>query len=1001
MTLVRQLYTELDNTGDHGGRHVFNLSNGNTIAVIRDDNSLGNPKIFVYETPDMVTWTLRATIDPWAGANFNYTAGTLGVQMTATVGPDNDVHIVAKDTDGNDVRYCRMDYADYSVGAWQAVVATAGDDVVRNFDIDVTDGGRAYITTIFDRGPGSPYGFALYSRITGSWASIASLNVHSVAFSHGCETISVGSAVDTVVYAGDTYDQLFIAFGYSQGTTDQGVHVYRADVRITDGALHTALSVDTLGVYDKGDGNPKSGWPEARLARFFRNPANDDEIYLGIMHAEVQRKMHAIRLNVPRAQKSVGAEGKTFLNPTVPLNIGSRYLGMSIGGSSIIFHYGTTHSKFPNKTLMSFTARWDEALDTFIFGPRGCWFLPDGYIAGYSVTMVSSGGQRNGVNPNASMIVTTSKTSTQRRVYGQSIRNLFEAPVQVYPADGSTLLDSTPTVIGRLKYNSTYMQSQQAIEFQIAEDDTFTTGVVTIESLKYIVVDNVDTASVAVAQVGGTVQPADAIVPGTTMYFRGRTIDPFGNVGPWSTATEFIVSHPPTSTNLIPTDGSIVGLLSGDQLMFRWTFVDPSSTDTQSAYQIMVIKNSDSSTILDTGKVISSDNFALLTIPSGHVDESVSWDLKLWDAYDEEGIVSGRVNFMIEEPPVITITSPTVAEVLGTPVPHVEFTVVTSGGATIKSYRVFITQGTSTVFDTGTKAVSDPSGTSYTVDGSVAVFHNLGQYTVHVVAVDSSKFTGYADTVSFSAAWTPPAMPTTVPVIDLTHYSVEDEGYIVVTWDDSGKVADFAMYVLQRQDNLIDSSSTVVEEGEWNDIATIYANDTTYEYHDYLAPGLNYQVGYRLVQGATVFNDIAFSDPGPATYDYPQSGDYWLVDPLFSDGLSGAYKLHHITSDQYTEEYETASYHVIGRGNHTDYGDRLGYNGTLVAQIRNSGSTTARQKKATLESIKTLKRSLYLRTPFGDVKLVSVGDLQVSRIAGVGGDEFCDITIPYQEVGGA
>jgi hypothetical protein len=116
--------------------------------------------------------------------------------------------------------------------------------------------------------------------------------------------------------------------------------------------------------------------------------------------------------------------------------------------------------------------------------------------------------------------------------------------------------------------------------------------------------------------------------------------------------------------------------------------------------------------------------------------------------------------------------------------------------------------------------------------------------------------------------------------------------------------------------------------------------------------------------------------------------------------LGASYMLSNISDDSYTEEYETASYHVIGRGNHVDQGDRLGFNGTLTAKLRTSEGVTARQKKQVLEEIRALRRPLSLRTPFGDVFMVSVGDMQVSRIAGVGAEEFCDVSIPYLEVEG-
>jgi hypothetical protein len=39
-----------------------------------------------------------------------------------------------------------------------------------------------------------------------------------------------------------------------------------------------------------------------------------------------------------------------------------------------------------------------------------------------------------------------------------------------------------------------------------------------------------------------------------------------------------------------------------------------------------------------------------------------------------------------------------------------------------------------------------------------------------------------------------------------------------------------------------------------------------------------------------------------------------------------------------------------------------------------------------------------MRNPFGDVYRIRVGNLSISRLAGVGVDEFVDVTIPYSEV---
>lgn len=989
-TSIRDINKTSDNTTDAGNRYVFNLSNGHVVALIRDEDGGGTQHFYLYETSDRVTWTLRATVDMWSGGVPN--------SVTATCDASNNIHIVALATGKQDLRYKKVTYSDWSQSGWQAIESLSGDNVINDFDVEVTDAGNQYITAVFWNGPGSAYGFRLYTKVTGAWTQAGQFTAHTNSWVSGCETISIVSA-DTAVYSGNTYDQLFIAFGRSNGKKDSGVGVYRPDVDVITGTLRVALSNTGIKTYAAAEGNPKSTRAQGRLAKLFRNPDNDQEVYLGIMHSEVHRKMYAIRLNVPRDQQAIGNTEVTFNNPNTPSQIGGRYMGMTISGHNLMFLYGASVSAFPVKTLLTFVAAWDIAEDKFDFTPRGTWYLKNGYITNQSITSIASGGQRNGSAILGDVLFQTAKSNSNRHLYAENVRtSAFQAPSITYPASGSDVVTSTPTLQARIKYADTYFQSQMSVAYQVASDSGFTTDVIDIPPSTWTVVDKANSQTGQAGLVSGVVSTADAIVPNVLTYVRARDVDVFGNTGPWSVSSSFTVSHPPSATGMVPSDGDYVALLAGDKLMFKWTFVDPSSTDSQSAYQIVLIKNSDGSTILDTGKIVSSDNSAIVNIPSGHIDEDISWEVTLWDSYDTEGPVSGRVNFKIELPPTITITSPTTSEDVGTPVPHIEFTVDTSGDATVKSYRVLITQGRSTLWDSGTKIVDDPSGTTYTVDGSTAVFHNLGKYSVVVVATDSRSFQGTSSPTAFSASWTPPAMPTSLPVIDLTHYNVEGEGYVVITWDDSGKDPNFAQYVLQRQANLLDSSGDIAEYGDWVDAATIYENDTDYEYHDYMAPGTNYQVGYRLVQGATVFNDVVYSDPGPAAYDNPQSDSYWIVDPVLS--LGGAFRLFNVTADSYNVEYETETYHVIGRGNHTDYGDRLGYNGSLVAQLRNSGSTTARQKKQVLEDIKELKRPLYLRTPFGDVKLVSVGDLQVTRIAGVGIDEFCDVTVPYQEVGG-
>lgn len=66
----------------------------------------------------------------------------------------------------------------------------------------------------------------------------------------------------------------------------------------------------------------------------------------------------------------------------------------------------------------------------------------------------------------------------------------------------------------------------------------------------------------------------------------------------------------------------------------------------------------------------------------------------------------------------------------------------------------------------------------------------------------------------------------------------------------------------------------------------------------------------------------------------------------------------------------------------------------------NPGFLSARSIRQQLEDAKKNNHTLYLRNPFGDYKKVHLSGLSISRVAGVGANEFVDVEIPYMEVAG-
>ena len=970
---IRTMNATADNKRDFGGRHVFQLSNDHILSIVRDDNTGGNERFYVYETTDRATWTLRATITPDTSPAF---------RMTAAIGPDNDLHIAMISADQNLIKYCRMDYADYSVGAWQTARDYGAGVTVTDLDIDVTTDGKVYIANTFWRGTGAAYGFGLQRRDS-SWAEVDYVNLHSTTWKRGCESISIVAA-GTQTLDAVTYTALIIAVGYSQGTKDKGVKIYRPLVKAA-GTLKVALdSTGMSGFIGAGTGNPSSTYYEGRLVKLFRDPDTTDWVNLGIMHAEMDRRIIPVR--VPVKPSITTNNLLTYMqNPVPSASIGGRYMGMSYGAGNLMFLYSVGSLKFPVKTIQVF-----GAYKTNVFGGDYLTFIAEdwmifdkGYVAGETVNLISSAGQGN-FNTLGDVVFQTSG-----RNFRHESLTMDGIPINLGPT--GTIDTPHPTVTATPVYGHATQQTTMKVEFQFASDAGFTTSVQSFVSGPGV-------------SIPGNF-PVSQVVPDTidlgigTVYMRARHADIFGNTGDWSDSVTLFIQHPPSASNLVPAAGTTVLLTNAGKLAASWTFNDASTSDTQSAYQVEIILNSDGSTILDTGKVSSSATSVLLDFPSGNIGDDVSWRVTLWDASDTQGPTTGFLSFVVEVPPTLTVTAPVTSDVLATPVVHAEFSVDTTGGATISSYRVLVTAGSTVAWDSGSVSAGDAaSGTAFTVDSPGGVLTNSQNYTVTISAKDSRGFTGTADPIYISTSWVPPDAPTAVVGVDVSQYDVDGAGYVKVTWDDSGKDADWIVYVLQRREDLIDpATGDIISEGIFEDIATIYDNDTTYEYHDYFAPSNNYAVSYRIYQGATVFNDIVYSDPGDLTVGFPKTTSYFLAD----DVLGAAYQLSNISDDSYTEEYETASYHVIGRGNHVDQGDRLGFNGTLTAKLRTSSGITARHKKQVLEDIRKLRRPLSLRTPFGDVFKVSVGDMQVSRIAGVGAEEFCDVTIPYLEVDGA
>lgn len=984
---------------DHGKRLCFTLTNGNVLVVLRDHTGAGNTneRFLVYESSDRINWTLRATVVP----------PTTTFSITATCDSLNNIHIVHMSSDRLTLRHMTVTYAGFGASAWTACgTSLPAGGRHGHYDVDVSDAGQVFVVSMFCFGTGGAYGWVLYTKGSSSgWVNTKAEVLHNRLFVTGCETATIIAAgnvdVDSV-----TYTNVALAIGHSETIpasgnakakpVDKGVALYHFRIRPTTGvSLEVAASDAKKDILCAGQGYPASRVREGRVARWFRDNTDPDKIILGIHHAQMNRQIFAGRYSFESGLQA--ATPPNAINNQIPSQkIGGRFMAMTYANGTLFYICAPGYGPNYTRIVSFYTAKLSQAKDKFIMQTRPSFPLEGlGYIAAQTVDLVASGGQRNGQSSKTDVLFHTIKNGANQKFYHEYLK-VAGTPKNLYPSTESVITTSNPSLSAYMDFDRKFMQCQSTVEFQVASNGTFTSDVINVTSDEYQVIDYTDASEGTVVSVN--LPEMYTLGIDQSWYLRARNVDAPGNTGEWSPLVTFIIAHPPTASNLSPNRGKALSWGTIGNINFSWDFNDTSVTDFQTAYRIRVYNSASGALGYDSGKIVSGNEFGSATLPIGLKNIPIEWEVSLWDSNDTQGPYSPRAQFALYDAPVVNITVPTEGSTVGTPVPHVEFSVNTFAGATIKNYRVTVSQGGVVKWNSGQiNANSAPSGTAFVVDSPIGVYVNNQSYSIRITVTDSRSLVTTSNPRVIKTLWVLPNAPTAVLDVDVSVFDEDDSGYVIVGWDNSGQNAEFVCYSLQRKDQMVDLYGEIVEEGEWNEIAKIFDHDEEYEYQDFVARS-GHKVSYRLSQGVAMLNDVVYSNYGDEVSSYPVSSSYWLLDSSLGGGPLDALKLHSVNSDSFDLQHERSSYNVIGRGIHVDVGQRLGYVGTISAQVRETGLLTARQKRMRLEEIQDSASVMYLRNPFGDIFLVSTGDITFSRIAGVGQSEFFDVTIPYQEV---
>lgn len=490
-----------------------------------------------------------------------------------------------------------------------------------------------------------------------------------------------------------------------------------------------------------------------------------------------------------------------------------------------------------------------------------------------------------------------------------------------------------------------------------------------------------------------TVQDTTKSLNNGTWYVRARVFtSAISYTTPNSATVTFTVNHTPAALLVSPATGSTAKWTASTN--FTFNFSDPSVVDKMSAYQLVIEDNATGGATytLDSGKVAlagtsySQQFVRTAAISSGQKGQVLRWKVRVWDDDDQVSSYTGYSTITLVDPPLVTITAPTNGATVTTGTPVFTWTFTAPSGGTQASALVEVKDSTTNTV-VWSKTVT---GTALTATPPVVILQNAKSYVVNVTATDTY---GLATTASnsFSASYSAPSSIQ----YDFDAEDADTYGYIDVEWSNATPDSLFASWKVYRR-AASDTTNT------WQ-LVYETTDQNVRHYLDYLlVAGDSYS--YSVTQTATRSGSLLESTVGyyldpslnlteETRYDAPDISHYWIVD---TGNNQNSVRLENVTADDSTLEFETASFNIIGRGRHRDYGDELGYNGSLTCQVRGTDRTSLFRKK--IETLRRNQETYYLRTPFGKLFPVALGDLGWTPLSGTGVSEMGEMTIPYEEV---
>lgn len=937
------------------------LGDGTAFAVVADRNN--NDKLYLYHSSDRYTWTLKLTVA------LTVDIGSFFCWAVALDSSDN-IHIVYTPANVEKVKYLMLSKG--SGYTWtQGSTEDAFDVSGRTFGrvaLDCLDSGAIVVAALNEPTAGGNAYFTYRIRHTSSlWATRQDKDLGYTG------SVAANGRISVARDAGGAASNIQKFATLCHAGQNKQAKLFMTAVNIVNGTESSHATLDASAIGGHVDAvrefqlfSPSSdGWSVQALT----GTGSTALLWAGSFSSTAY--IHAM------ASQVVG-------NPVV--TTGSRGTPVAFGyvdGLKGLILYRTSAG-----AVMAQAITYGVGPYTITFGPAINW----SYNAEFgSFFYLISGNNRNFDEKSIDVLMTATTSVSGFHIYhttntppdvppttaliiGRDENGVIYNPYEMTPVDGATVDTGTPTMqVGLYAW-----QLRVKAQFQIATDTAFTTGV------RNLIEPDTDLLIQGLAE---EVVPAiSALTPQGAFYMRAKAIDELGLESDWTDYNAFTVSHPPTTSNHTPATRVAYGATN----TFSWLFGDTNSDDVQTAYQIVISKVSDGSTVLDTGKVTSTAQMANIAVGSGNKNLELVWKIRVWDTDDVVGPYTSDVHFMLMDAGTVAITAPTGVSV-PSPGPTVQWTFTPAVVANVAyRYRVFFyeTATFEVVHDSGTIISASPE---YIPPSPAAFLEEATEYTVYVYVEDVEGLVG-SDSETFTTSWTLPTPPSPV-TLDSSVYATD--GYVTVEWDNSDIDSEFIAWRVYRITVSPDPPYPVLNpSGTWDLVGEVTTDDPTYSFEDYFAPSNSSNV-WAVVQVANRFGSNVESLYTSVVTGSLAGDSYWLLHPTDPD-LN--LLLAHVTEESFQTEYEEEELKIIGRGRKYERGTNWGRTGSITAELRGLSGVSAREERLKVEALKDAGVAMFFRNPFGDVWKVNMGQVQITRTPGVGMNEYTTLSMPYSEV---